>query len=510
MPPLDSLRRALITAGVIAAMIMQILNTAMTNVSLPYMQAELGATPDQISWSLTGYLIAAAIFMPLTGFLSDRFGTRNYLLASIAGFVLFSMACGVATNLPEFVVLRVLQGAAGAALMPLSQAVMVDIYSLEERPRALAIWSSSVMLAPIFGPTIGAWCTDYGSWRWTFFLSLPVGIAAALVIAACMPERARRERRMDWPGFLLLAVAIGGLQYTLDRGNRLDWMAASEIRISALLALACAFGFILHGRRAKQRALFSLALLADRNFGASCLVSMVQSLTFYALLVLQPILMVTLLQYPIGTAGLVLGLRGVAGALTYVFVPRLMRMLAPAPIVACGFAVSGYGTHLLTGLTLDADPLALVAPSLLQGLGLALMSVPASTHAFNTLPIDRRAEATGLQSLLRSLASSVGIAVAMTLYTRLSQINWNQMSANVDPVNPALADYVQAFGADTADPRALAIVAAEVGRQAAMVAMTDVFALLMFVFVGVLPLAWLLRGQPRIGPVATVRAAARA
>ncbi|HET9122508.1 MAG TPA: DHA2 family efflux MFS transporter permease subunit, partial [Acidiferrobacteraceae bacterium] len=223
---MDSSRRLIISIAVMAATVMQVLDTTIVNVALPHMEGQLGASPDQISWVLTSYLVASAIFMPLTGYLTDRLGRRNYLLLSIAGFVITSMLCGLSFNIGEIVVARLLQGVFGAALVPLSQAIMVDVYPLEERGRAMAIWGLGVMVGPILGPTLGGYLTQVLSWRWTFFVNLPVGILSLVLAARYVPDTERRERRMDWTGFALLSLMIGALQFLLDRGNQDGWLSS--------------------------------------------------------------------------------------------------------------------------------------------------------------------------------------------------------------------------------------------------------------------------------------------
>jgi DHA2 family multidrug resistance protein len=236
----------LVTVAVMAATVMQVLDTTIVNVALPQMQGELGATSDQISWVLTSYLVASAICMPLTGYLTDKLGRRRYLLLSISGFVLASMLCGVALNLGQLVVFRLLQGVFGAALVPLSQAIMVDNYPREQRGKAMAIWGMGVMVGPIAGPTLGGWLTDMFDWRWTFFINLPVGLLS-LLLARQVPDTPKRERDIDWLGLLLISLAIGGIQYVLDRGNGDDWFSSTGIVVAALLAVLGAVGFIWRG-----------------------------------------------------------------------------------------------------------------------------------------------------------------------------------------------------------------------------------------------------------------------
>src|SRR5438128_2330618 len=203
-----------------SATLIQVLDTTIVNVALPHMAGELGATTDQISWVLTSYLVSSAIVMPLTGYFADTIGRKKYLVWCIAGFVAASALCGIAQSLVQIVAFRLLQGVFGAALVPLSQAIMTDAYPPEDRGKAMAIWGLGVMVGPVLGPTLGGWLTDVASWRWTFYINVPVGALSLFLAAQFVPDTERRKRRMDWSGFLLLAMGIAGLQYLLDRGNQ--------------------------------------------------------------------------------------------------------------------------------------------------------------------------------------------------------------------------------------------------------------------------------------------------
>src|SRR5690242_5898108 len=253
-----------------AATIMQVLDTTITNVALPHMAGELGATSDSISWVLTAYVVAASIFMPLTGYLTDRLGRRRYLLISITGFVVASGLCGLASGLYEMVAFRFLQGVFGAALVPLSQAIMVETFPAAERGKAMAIWGMGVMVAPIVGPSLGGYLTEAINWRWTFYINLPIGILSLLLAARYVPTTEVKQRRMDWYGFAALSLAIAALQLVLDRGQQEDWFGSNQIRIAAVLSAAGLIAFIWHTLRARGPLLFNLGVFKDRNFTVAC------------------------------------------------------------------------------------------------------------------------------------------------------------------------------------------------------------------------------------------------
>src|SRR3954464_8149347 len=236
--------RLMITLAVMSATLIQVLDTTIVNVALPHMAGGLGATTDQISWVLTSSLVSSAIVMPLTGYFADTIGRKRYLIVCIAGFVAASALCGVAQSLVQIVAFRLLQGVFGAALVPLSQAIMTDAYPPEERGKAMAIWGLGVMVGPVLGPTLGGWLTDVASWRWTFYINVPIGALSFFLATAYVPETEKRGRRMDWTGLVLLGSGVAGVQYTLDRGNQQDWFAAVDIRVAALLGALGTLGFL--------------------------------------------------------------------------------------------------------------------------------------------------------------------------------------------------------------------------------------------------------------------------
>ncbi|WP_293762940.1 DHA2 family efflux MFS transporter permease subunit [uncultured Aquitalea sp.] len=488
--------RLWVTVAVMAATVMQVLDTTIVNVALPQMQGELGATSDQISWVLTSYLVASAICMPLTGYLTDRLGRRRYLLYSISGFVIASMLCGVAMNLTQIVLFRLLQGVFGAALVPLSQAIMVDNYPREERGRAMAIWGMGVMVGPIAGPTLGGWLTDVFDWRWTFFINLPVGVLS-LFLARQVPDTERRQRSIDWLGLAMISCAIGGIQYVLDRGNGDDWFASSGIVAAALLAVLGLAGFIWRGLSAEAHPLFDLHMFRDRNFVAASFVIAALGLSMYGAMVIQPIMLEGLFQYPTLDTGMIMAPRGVASFVSMMIVGRLIGKVDSRLIIGTGLLIGATGTWVCTHYTLDTSPAWFVWPVLLQGFGLGMIYVPLSAMAMSTLPARLSAEAAGLFSLLRTMGSSVGIAIVSTAYTRGTQHAWNVLGGFFNEYNPALQDYLQRLGKAALDPSVAQRLALELDKQARMVSIVDVYWLITFSFLAMLPLLLLLK--PRQG-----------
>jgi len=380
--------RFFVVMAVMAATVIQVLDTTIVNVALPHMAGELGASLDQISWVLTSYIVASSIVMPMTGYLTDRLGRRKYLLISIAGFVIASALCGIAQNLVEIVAFRLLQGVFGAALVPLSQAIMTDSYPAEDRGKAMAIWGLGVMVGPVAGPTLGGWLTDIASWRWTFYINLPIGLLSLFLASQFVPDTARRARRMDWFGFGFMAVGIAGLQYVFDRGNQQDWFEGVDIRIGALAAVIGIAVFIIHSLRQPDKAIFDIRIFTDRNFGMSSLVIALMGLGMFGGLVLQPILLEGLLGYPIVTTGLLMAPRGIATAITMLVVGRLVAYVDARWLVLVGLGFGALGSWGMTYYSLDVTQMNIIWPAFLQGIGLGLVFVPLSTVAYATL--DRR------------------------------------------------------------------------------------------------------------------------
>jgi DHA2 family multidrug resistance protein len=485
--------RLMIVLAVMSATLIQVLDTTIVNVALPHMQGELGATTDQISWVLTSYLVSSAIVMPMTGYFADTLGRKRFLLISIAGFVAASALCGIAQSLFEIVLFRLLQGVFGAGLVPLSQAIMTDAYPMEERGKAMAIWGLGVMVGPVLGPTLGGWLTDVASWRWTFYINVPVGALSFFLASSFVPDSVRRERRMDWTGLALLGSGIAGLQYMLDRGTSQDWFAANDIRISAALAAIGLVGFVFWSLARGRRALFDLHIFRDRNFAMACGFMAALGLGLFGGLVLQPILLEGLLGYPIVTTGLVMAPRGVATAIAMVVAGRILGKTDARYLVASGMLLSAAGSWAMTRYSLDVSTFWIIWPAFLQGLGLGFIFVPLSTIAYATLERSRMAEAAGIYSLVRTIGAAGGISVVTTLLTREAQVLWNELGAHVTRFNPALTEYLRPLHLSPTDPRALAILAAQIGQQAEMGAIIDVFKVTAWSFVAMFPLVFLLR-----------------
>ncbi|HWA46533.1 MAG TPA: DHA2 family efflux MFS transporter permease subunit [Hypericibacter adhaerens] len=480
--------RAAITACAILATLMQALDTTIANVALPYMQGSVSASQDQIAWVLTSYIVAAAIMTPPTGYLAGRFGLKNLFLASVVGFTIASMLCGMAQSLIEIVLFRVLQGLFGAALVPLSQTVLMNVYPREQQGSAMAIWGVAVMAGPVLGPVLGGWLTETYSWRYVFYINLPIGALAFLGMTTFLPDTPRNAgAKLDWFGFGTLSLTIGALQIMLDRGEQLDWFGSSEIVAEAIIAASAFYLFLVHTFTARDP-FVRPSLFRDRNFTAGVLFVAIVGLTYYASLALQPPYLQNLMDYPIVTAGLVLGPRGVGTMAAMMLVGRLIGKVDTRLLLGTGLAITAWTFYEMTGWTPDVSQETIVVVGVIQGIGLGFLFVPLSVVTLSTLSPALRAEGAGLYSLSRNIGSSVGISVVTGLLTRNTQINHAELTQQVTAVNRMFEDpsIAQFWNPLTAAGRAA--IDAVLTQQAQIIAYIDDYMLLMIAVIAVVPL----------------------
>jgi DHA2 family multidrug resistance protein len=479
----SNFERIIITIGVMTATLLQVLDTTIVNVALPHMQGSLGANSDEISWVLTSYLVSSAIFMPLTGYFTDRFGRRRFLLTCILGFVVTSSLCGAAESLTEIVCFRLLQGVFGAALVPLSQAILVDIYPPKQRGLAMSIWGVGVMVGPILGPTLGGYLTEVASWRWNFYINIPVGVLSYFLVLQFLPESDKKARGMDWTGFLLLSLAIAATQYFLDRGNHQDWFGAKDIQLAAFLAVVGWVGFIVFSFSPRENYVIDFSIFKDRNFSVSTLLLGMFGLGLFGAMVILPIMMEDLLNYPVLTTGLAMAPRGISSMVTMLFIGVLVKWVDTRILIAIGIVIGGIGSWIGTYYNLDMGPGWIIGPLIIQGIGLGLIFAPLSIIAFETLPAYLRSEASGVFSLVRTIGSSIGISMVITIYTRHSQMSWNNLGGFINPYNPAVGEYLGAQNLTINDPLGAQLLGQELLAQSQMVSMNSVFAFIAWSFV---------------------------
>jgi DHA2 family multidrug resistance protein len=509
-------QRAMITLSIMLATIMQTLDSTIANVALPHMAGSLSASQDQIMWVLTSYIVSAAIATPVTGWLSGRYGRKAIFLYSIAGFTISSLLCGMSMNLLEIVCARLLQGMFGAALVPLSQSVMLDINPPERHARAMAVWGLGVMLGPVLGPTMGGWLTDNFSWRWVFLINLPVGILSFLGVLYFIHERGNKQSaRFDWFGFSLLAIAIGMLQLILDRGDQKDWFGSIEIRVEAIAGVIAFTFFVLHTISDTGHSFFNVKLLRDRNFVTGLAFYFLLGLLLYATRALLPPLLQNLMDYPVMTTGLVTAPSGLGTMLTMMLAGRLVGRMDSRLILATGFGLTAVSLWQMSNYTLQISDWDIVWPGFIQGMGIGFTSVPLTTMTFSTLDRTLRPEGTAIYSLSRNIGSSIGISVMQTLLVHNTARMHSTLAAYVT-AGTVLLDHSRLT--HLFDPHTLAGLAGlnqVITRQAAFIGYIDDFRLMFWMTLLSMPCLLLMRESKRAGgktrgPAETVATAAAA
>jgi len=499
--------RGMVVVSIMLATIMQALDTTIANVALPHMQGSLSATQEQISWVLTSYIVAAAIMTPPTGFLAARFGRKRTFLAAVTVFTIASVLCGVAQTLPEMVAFRLLQGMFGAALVPLSQAVLLDSYPKEQHGSAMALWGLGVMVGPILGPTLGGYLTDVYNWRWVFLINLPFGILAFLGILGFVPETNRdRERPFDFFGFAMLSLGIGALQLMLDRGETKGWFGSTEIIVETALAGLGLYLFLVQMLTA-ERPFLEPRLFKDRNLVVGLSFIFVVGVVLLATLALMPPFLQNLMHYPVVTTGLVLAPRGIGTMIAMILVGRLVGRVDARILIFGGLTATALSLWEMAGFTTDVSEWTIVRTGIVQGLGLGFIFVPLSTLTFATLAPDLRTEATGMFSLLRNLGSSIGVSIVTALLTQYTQINHETLGEHITPYNPMMQAPMLPSMWDPATPAGVAALNAAVTQQAATIAYLNDFRLMMYVVLLALPMLLLLRKPARAAPAAAAAAA---
>jgi DHA2 family multidrug resistance protein len=468
---------------------MQALDTTIANVALPYMQGTLSASQDQINWVLTSYIVAAAIMTAPVGWIANRFGRKRIFILCSAGFTFASVLCGMAHDINQMVLFRLLQGVFGAALVPLSQAVMLDSYALHERAKAMSIWGMGVMMGPIMGPSLGAWLTETYSWHWVFFVNLPFGIFTVLGLIIFMDETKKDlSLRFDWFGFTALAVGIGSLQIALDRGEQLGWMESNEI-IAEFIISAIGFYYFFAHSLTTDKPFIQFALFKDKNFVGGCVFMGVMGLVLFSTMALSSPYLQNVIGYPIITAGLLLASRGCGTFVAMMLVGRMMRYIEARTLIISGLSLTCLSLFYMTAWTDQTGVPEIVTLSIIQGFGFGLVFVPLSTVAFLTLPNHLRTDGTSMLTLLRNVASSIGISVVIAQLTEGTRHTYAILSQHINPFNHAMQmpDVRSMIDMTTDKGRAMADVM--VNLQAQIIAFSHDYMLVMIVTGCAIPLA---------------------
>jgi MFS transporter, DHA2 family, multidrug resistance protein len=489
-------RRWLLTVCAMAATIMQALDTTIANVALPYMQGSLSASLDQINWVLTSYIVAAAIMTAPIGWVADRFGRKRLFIVCVGGFTVASVLCGSAQNIEEMVLFRALQGSFGAALVPLSQAVLLDAYTLAERGSAMAIWGIGVMLGPIMGPTLGGWLTDQYSWHWVFLINLPIGIVTVIGLVIFMDETStEKSRPFDWLGFVALATGIGALQIMLDRGEQVGWFSSDEIVAELVISIVGFYFFFAHALTT-DNPFVRFELFRDRNFVTGLVFMAFIGVALFGTMALVTPFMQNIIGYPVTTAGWLLGSRGVGTLLSMMVISRLLRLIEARWLLLVGLILMAGTLYQMELFTEQTSGTTIAVTSVIQGFGIGMLFVPLSTIAFLTLGNHLRTDGTAMLTLVRNIFSSIGISVMIAELTSTTTVMHARLVENVTPFNDALRMPNVTATLNMATDAGKALMDLIVTQQAAIIAYANDYKMLLIMSVVAMPLV-LLVGSSR-------------
>ena len=489
-PLLETGNKGLLTVGVMAAMVMQILDTTIANVALPYMRTSLGASSDTITWVLTSYIVATAIALPATGWLAERYGSRNLFLFAVGGFVIASALCGTAVSLEEMVAFRILQGICAAFINPLSQTAMLDINPPERQAKAMSVWGMGVMVGPIMGPVIGGWLTENYNWRWVFYVNVPVGILTFALLWWLLPSRPRGTRSFDLFGFAMISVAVASFQLMLDRGQQEDWFQSWEIVTEGLVSLAALWMAVTHLATAKKP-LFDRALFTNRNLVTGMFFMIVIGISTMAPMALLPPMLQNLFGYPVIDTGIMMAPRGVGVLFTMWLAGQLMGRMDTRILISVGLVIFAFSLRQMATWSLEMDYWPVITAGFVQGLGMGLVFMPLNSLAFATLAGNHRTDGSSLLNLMRSIGQSAGISMVTTLLARNTQTSHADLSAHLSMERLGQLDRLGGVTEAIAGT-----VDGMVNQQAAMIAYLDDFYLMAWISILVLPLVLLLK-KPR-------------
>ncbi len=481
----------LIALSVMLATFMEVLDTSIANVALPHIAGNLSATTDEATWVLTSYLVSNAIVLPATGWLGIRFGRKRFLMTCIALFSLASATCGAAPSLATLIIARILQGAAGGALQPISQSILLESFPPSKRGVAMAVFSMGVVVAPIIGPTLGGWLTDNYSWRWIFYINMPVGLTALYLCHMFIEDppyllaAKRSAHKIDYLGFSFMAIWLATLQIILDKGERDDWFSAPWIRWTAAICIIAMILFIVWELLEKEP-IVDLRILKDRNFALGTALVTLVGIVLYSTITLQPLLVQDLMGYTAFLSGLALTPRGIGAILAVFFVGRVIGVLDSRKLMACGFLLLAYSSYMLSELNLQISIVNIALPNILMGLAMGLIFVPLATTTMAGLPNEKMGNATGIFNLMRNIGGSFGISIVTTLLARNAQKHQTYISANFSAYNPIFQQYfmklksIFAFGSvsDHASQKAMITLYGLAIQQSTLLAYMDDFRLL--------------------------------
>ncbi len=514
MPPASpkTINPWIVTIAVMLATFMEILDTTVVNVSVPHIAGNLGATVEEGTWVVTSYLVSNAIVLPMSGWLANRFGRRRMLMSCVAGFTLTSLLCGMATSLESLIFFRVLQGLTGGGLQPLAQAVLLETFPPKKHGTAMAAFGLGIILAPILGPTLGGYITDNYTWRWIFYLNLPVGIFSLLMMNAFVhdPHYIGKHKTggIDLWGIGFLALGFGMLQVVLDTGQRKDWFGSPQIRLWAFL---CIFGLVALVIRelTAEHPIVDLRVLKDRTFSAGVFIMTMLGFVLYASLMLLPIFLQTLLGYPALQAGLALSPRGLGSLVTMPLVGQLTNRYDPRKLIFTGMIIGAWTMFSLSHLNLNAGYWDIFWPQVIQGVAMALLFIPLMAVSMSAIPKEKMGNATSIYNLMRNIGGSFGIATMTTFLARRSQVHQNQMISHISAFDHTtqltmrgMSAWFQMHGANSvsASQKALGAMYGMVQQQAMMLSFVEAFWVMGLIFLAMVPLVLLLRNPRKLHP----------
>ena len=495
-----AVHRVPITISVTLATVLQAVDMTIANVALPRIGGSMSATIEQMDWVLTSYIVAAAIMTPLSGWLAGRFGRKRVLLWSVIGFTVSSALCGLAQSIDQIVLFRLIQGASGAGLVPLAQAVLLDINPPERHGRAMALWGQGVVIGPMVAPVLGGWLTDNYSWRWVFYINVPFGILAAIGLMIYLRETEPRRSSFDFLGFGALSLAVGALQLLLDRGELKDWFGSTEIWIETGVMAAAFWVFMVHTLTAREP-FVSPGLFKDRNFSVGNILIFMVGLVLFATLALLPPLLEDLLGYPVTTSGIAMAPRGMGSFIAMTIAGRLIGRVESRLLIGAGLATTAVSLLIMCGSSTQMTQGLIWSSTFLQGLGTGLAYVTLTTVTFATLATQHRSEGTSMFNLLRNIGSSIGIAGTSALLTRNTQVMHERLASHIVPYGGQIRLHAP-FSFSSL--RGLTALNDAVTRQAQMIAYNDDFKLMFLMTLVLLPLLLLLRPKAGRSPEESV------
>ena len=498
----------LIALTVTLATFMEVLDTSIANVALPHIAGSVGASQDEATWVLTSYLVASAVILPISGWISNRIGRKRFYMTCVVMFTACSLLCGLAPTLPFLIVARILQGLGGGGLAPSEQAILADTFSIEKRGQAFALYGVAVVIAPAIGPTLGGWITDNYNWHWIFFINLPIGLLS-LYLSNRMVEdppelvaRTKRRDPVDFVGLFSVGIGVGLLEFTLDKGQEKDWFGSGEIQATAILA-AIILVFFVFWEWNHVDPIVDIKLLKNRNFGTAVFLQLILGMVLFGSTVLIPQYLQVLLGYTAQLAGEVLSPAGLVMMVMMAVAGRTLGKSDPRLTVMLGYLAVAAGLYNLTRLDLNASFGTVTFWRMLQVIGLPFIFIPISTLNYVGVPREKSNQISSLSNFARNIGGSAGTALLTTYLARAAQVNQNSLASNITDGSYALQNYIRTFanGSNStmaaARPTAIASAYNQMLRQANMLAYKNAFAVLAFVLLILSPLVWIMRLPPK-------------